>query len=360
MNFKKIRENPSLFLALAFGASSALADNMFVTINMEGSILEYNTAIGAGSQSVFASNIYGSDLFGLAIDTNGNVFASVANSGDGYGFIYEFTPTGSQSTWASELNPYCLVFRPDGNLFAAGHTSSGAEVIYEFTPGGSRSTFYSGVGGEAGAFDSSTNLYIANGDYGTVIKFTPSGVESVFASGFDSSYGLAFDSKGNLFMSDFTAGDIYKFTNSGGTLSSTPTTFATGFNTPRGLAFDSGGNLFLADQNACLIYEFTNSGGVLSSNAAIFANLVALGYLPEYFAFGLAPPSLTIASSGSNSAMISWPSPSTGYFLQTNSNLATTNWTLYTGTIVTNGAGTTNSVAITPPVGNLFFRLAHP
>jgi hypothetical protein len=68
-------------------------------------------------------------------------------------------------------------------------------------------------------------------------------------------------------------------------------------------------------------------------------------------------PMLYITHSN-NSAIISWPSPSTGYFLQTNSNLARTNsWLNYTGAIVTNGPGTTNSVTITPPVGNLFFRL---
>jgi hypothetical protein len=67
-------------------------------------------------------------------------------------------------------------------------------------------------------------------------------------------------------------------------------------------------------------------------------------------------PMLTIAQSG-NSAIISWPAPSTGFFLQTNSNLATTNWSIFNGTIVLNGAGTSNSVTITPPVGNMFFRL---
>jgi hypothetical protein len=67
-------------------------------------------------------------------------------------------------------------------------------------------------------------------------------------------------------------------------------------------------------------------------------------------------PTLSITKSG-NSAIISWPYPSTGFYLQTNSILSKTNWVNYTGTIVTNGAGTSNSVTITPPVGNLFFRL---
>ena len=70
-------------------------------------------------------------------------------------------------------------------------------------------------------------------------------------------------------------------------------------------------------------------------------------------------PTLSIAHLA-NSAIISWPSPSTGYFLQTNGNLDKTNWSNYPGTVVTNGAGTTNSATLTPPIGNLFFRLANP
>jgi hypothetical protein len=42
--------------------------------------------------------------------------------------------------------------------------------------------------------------------------------------------------------------------------------------------------------------------------------------------------------------------------LQTNANLATTNWGVYTGAVLNNG---TNSVTIAPPVGNLFFRLSN-
>ena len=70
-------------------------------------------------------------------------------------------------------------------------------------------------------------------------------------------------------------------------------------------------------------------------------------------------PILSIAHSG-NSAIIFWTSPSSGYVLQTNANLATTNWINFTGTIMTNIGGTTNSVTITPPIGDLFFRLANP
>ena len=65
-------------------------------------------------------------------------------------------------------------------------------------------------------------------------------------------------------------------------------------------------------------------------------------------------PLLTITRSG-NSVTVSWPSPSTGWTLQQNSNLATTNWSASGGV---SDDGTNKSLTITPATGNLFFRLA--
>jgi hypothetical protein len=66
-------------------------------------------------------------------------------------------------------------------------------------------------------------------------------------------------------------------------------------------------------------------------------------------------PALAITFTGPNIVGISWPSPSTGFVLQQNSNLATTNWTTFGGAI--NDNGTIKSVTIIPPTGNLFYRL---
>ena len=69
-------------------------------------------------------------------------------------------------------------------------------------------------------------------------------------------------------------------------------------------------------------------------------------------------PLLTVTHSGS-SVIISWPSPSTDFVLQQNSNLANTNgWSAYGGSI--GDDGTTKSITNAPPPGNLFFRLQHP
>jgi len=67
-------------------------------------------------------------------------------------------------------------------------------------------------------------------------------------------------------------------------------------------------------------------------------------------------PLLTITlNSQFPTVTVSWPSSATNYVLQQNSNLTTVNWTPVGLPVSTNGA--TMSVTISPPAGNLFFRL---
>jgi len=64
-------------------------------------------------------------------------------------------------------------------------------------------------------------------------------------------------------------------------------------------------------------------------------------------------PFLTITHSA-NSVKVSWPYPSTGWTLQQNPSLTTTNWSASSG--VANDS-TNNFVIVLPSAGNLFFRL---
>jgi hypothetical protein len=72
----------------------------------------------------------------------------------------------------------------------------------------------------------------------------------------------------------------------------------------------------------------------------------------------LAIPSLAISLTGPGTVVVSWPSPSTGFVLQQNSDLTTTNWSDYGGTI--NDDGTNRSVTISSATNNRFFKLNHP
>jgi hypothetical protein len=66
-------------------------------------------------------------------------------------------------------------------------------------------------------------------------------------------------------------------------------------------------------------------------------------------------PLLSMKFPNPTTAIISWPSSATGFVLQQNLNLATTNWSNFSGT--TYDDGTNKSVIITPPTGSLYFRL---
>jgi hypothetical protein len=68
----------------------------------------------------------------------------------------------------------------------------------------------------------------------------------------------------------------------------------------------------------------------------------------------LGSPTLTVTHSGNN-VIVSWPSPSTGFSLQQNSNLSTSTW-LASGFTISDD-GTNKSITITGATGNLFFRL---
>ena len=68
-------------------------------------------------------------------------------------------------------------------------------------------------------------------------------------------------------------------------------------------------------------------------------------------------PALTITRSG-NSVVVSWPATA-GYGLQQNNNLVLPAGWAASGYAISASNGT-NSITITPPVGNLFFRLANP
>jgi hypothetical protein len=68
-------------------------------------------------------------------------------------------------------------------------------------------------------------------------------------------------------------------------------------------------------------------------------------------------PNLTVTHSG-NSVIVSWPNTGS-YTLQQNSNLAVPAGWAATG-YSTNTSNGTNSITITPPTGNLFFRLSSP
>jgi hypothetical protein len=301
------------FLLIALAASAALAPvglraapgDIFASVNGNnqdggGFVYQYTPD---GVQSTFASGL--SRPRGVAFDSIGNLF--VANTTfDGTTFqvtIVKITQRGVQSTFAtlSSSNFYAegLAFDSSGNLFVAAQDTNdpnAPSTIFKFTPDGTQSTFGSVPGLIFGlAFDSAGNLCVPDrggegGVFQAIWKFTPDGTKSVFVGPCaftpDSSpAGLAFDRFGNLFTSTepptLPTGTemILKFTPDG-----VGSTFATGLNDPRGLAFDRGGNLFVAEirqDGPGDILKFTPDG-----NMTVFASGIGPGANggPEFLA----------------------------------------------------------------------------
>jgi hypothetical protein len=110
------------------------------------------------------------------------------------------------------------------------------------------------------ATDSSGNLYVANNGGHAILKFTPAGVGSVFAStpGL-SPNGLTFDNAGNLYASYPGSSIIEKFSSTGADLG----VFASadnGLSFPNGLASDGAGNIYVANLLGRNILKFSPGG----------------------------------------------------------------------------------------------------
>jgi len=69
-------------------------------------------------------------------------------------------------------------------------------------------------------------------------------------------------------------------------------------------------------------------------------------------------PLLNIFRTSTNTAVVSWPWPSTGFSPQQTTNLNTANWVTPAETINNNGA--VNFIIVSPPTGKRFYRLKSP
>jgi len=127
------------------------------------------------------------------------------------------------------------------------------------------------------ACDSSGNLYVANYNGNTVMRYDQSGHGSVFASGLNQPTGLAFDNQGNLYVADRSS-QIRKFDSQGrGSVFASP---GFGYPGPEGLAFDTAGNLYVANygNNSNYRFDLKGNGGIWASTGSGYNNPFGLAY----------------------------------------------------------------------------------
>ena len=290
----EILRNTFLNLGMIFGlAIAARAQNLYVSLqgpltNSGGSISEYTpTAV----QKTFATAPFPR---GVAFDNSGNFFVASTdlNNRNEHARVLKFSPNGHQSVLGNaELSLIeGIATDTSGNVYAVAleeNSPALAGIIYKFAPDGTRTVFGTTPGQTFGlAFDGAGNLYAADAFDVTIYKFAPDGTRTVFAgpSDFTSTQapaGLAFDASGNLFVS--TLGNRPNDTILAFTPTGMESTFATGLNNPHGLAFDAAGNLFVAE-------TIRDTGGDILEFTTGNARIVFASGLnrPEYLTFG--PP----------------------------------------------------------------------
>jgi len=302
------------------------------------------TADGSGGQAHFyipegltvdsAGNVYVADAYNQTIRkiTPGGLVSTIAGlagskgSADGTGSVARFT------------FPSSVAVDTNGNVYVA---DSCNQTIRKITPSGTNwvvSTL-AGLVGSAGtndgpgrvarfawptgvAVDSSGNIYVADNQYSTVRKITPSAtnwvVSTIAGKGesygstdglgsvalFNHPQGVAMDSSGNVYVTDGWNSTIRKIAPSGTNLmvstiagqvgksvEADGTGSAASFDFPFGMAVDSARNIYVADAYSSTIRKMTPSGtnwvvgtiaGLAGSNGSVDGTgTVARFFLPE-------------------------------------------------------------------------------
>ena len=85
---------------------------------------------------------------------------------------------------------------------------------------------------------------------------------------------------------------------------------------------------------------------------------LAGGFWPLFALQTPGAPLLNIMLTPTNTAVVSWLSPSIGFTLQQNADLGTTNWVAAPQTV--NDNGSIKFIIVNPPTGNRFYRLRLP
>ena len=273
----------------------------------------YGTNDGTGTNALF--NL----PYGVAVDTNGNVY--VADSGNNT--IRKVTPVGTNwvvttlagsvgnagtndgTNSAAQFNyPDGVAVGSDGDLYVADAYNN---TIRKVTPVGTNwvVTTLAGSAGNAGyadgtgtnalfnypwgvKVDSAGNVYVADAGNNAIRKVTPAGVVTTLAgqqlngsadgtngaAQFSSPQGLALDSVGNLYVGDDNNFTIRKVTPVGtnwvvttlaGSLpygSTDGAGSAARFNVPHGVALDSAGNAYVSDSGNNTVRVVTPTGVV--------------------------------------------------------------------------------------------------
>jgi hypothetical protein len=364
--------------------------NAFVTgaSFLGGGGIDYTTIKYSGAGVPLWTNYYngpgdGTDgAHAMALDSSGNVFVTGA-SGGGIGTLADYATIKYSNAgvplWTNRFNgpansddwANAIAIDANDNVFVTGYQSttfsSGnfdyATIKYSNAGAPLWTNRYTGlvIGTDvanAVALDTNGNVFVTgysgNGsstDYAT-IKYSGAGVP-LWTNRYngpqndsDHPTAITVDTSGKVFVTGFSlsSSNTYHY----GTIAYSGAGVALWTNRNHG----SGNNPQQA--NASLAAD--RSGNVFMTGYSLG---IDSGYDYVMVKYAAASPSLTVSRTPTSTVAISWPSPSTGFTLQQNTNgITTLNWTNVL--IAPTDNGTTKTVIVNPPSGTRFYRLTSP
>jgi uncharacterized protein (TIGR03437 family) len=281
-----------------------------------------------------------SDVHGLAIDSNGNLYiadtfngrvrivnpAGVINTFAGNG-TYGYTGDGGPATSAELFQPSGVAVDSNGNVYIADY---GNYTVRKVDSKGNISTIagtgtpgYSGDGGPANkaalaqpyaiAIDPSGNIYISDLGNTNIREITPDGNIHTIVSNI-STDSIAVDAAGSIYYTDSIGDTVGKILSNGTRFAIAGIPGNPGFsgdggpgtsaqlNQPHGVALDSSGNVYVADsQNQAirLLSPVPSSISVVNAASGVAVSITP-GEIVTIFGTGLGPSTGASAQPGAN------------------------------------------------------------
>ena len=357
-------------LSVLWDFTAAETNSLGLLTNTDGVDPEAGLVLSGGA-------LFGTTYTGGAAGA-GTVF-TINTNGSGFMVLWSFSAgeTNADGLWtnADGANPEAGLVLAGTNLFGTTYNggSNGNGTVFRLGTNGGGFTVLKTF--SATDPDTGTNTDGANPYAGLVLSGATlfGAAESGGTAGRGTVFALGANGGGFSVLWDFSATDPDTATNADGA-NPDATLVLSGnglFGTTSAGGFWAGGTLFeiSASGNGFEnIHNFNSAtdGGSPYASLILSGNLL-FGTASEGGVFGggtvfdfdttLVSPWLTITGSGAG-AIVSWPSLSAGFVLQQNTNLTTTNWLSFPGTIIDNGA--IKSAAITPAAGGFYLRLRHP
>jgi hypothetical protein len=314
--------------------------------------------------------------FALAVDGSGNVIVTGRAPGGNFWPDYATIKYSAAGVplWTNRFNgggnaldeAHGVAVDTNGNVFVTGESwnSSGnsdyTTIKYSGAGAALWTNYYNGLpNGDdyatAMALDSSGNVFVTGYSHGSgtdfdyvTIKYSGAGVP-VWTNRIDGpgnandqATAMALDSSGNVYVTgySFRSGPGWGY----GTVA------YSGAGVPLWMNWHSGPGNNIAHAKGSVAVDGRGNVFVTGYSPGIDS-----GYDYLIIRYSVLP-SLTVARTTTNTVAVSWPSPSTGFTLQQNTNgIATVNWSNVLNLPTDNG--TTKTFIVNPPFSSRFFRL---